>query len=395
MAEEWSNWSGSVRFRPGSLEKPKSEEEVQQLVRRALAEKKDIKVFGGGHSSVPLVETDQILISQENLKGMVGRDMQACRVDFLPGTTIAEAGEDLIKLRLSMHNTGDVDFQSLAGAFGTGTHGSGKTLQNLSGMLVGCRLVDGRGDIREFTLEQDPEMMRALKVGLGSLGIFTQVTIQTEPARPFVRRQFCTHVETGLEHIEELKEKNLMFDFYWFPRSNEAKLRLCNPEGEGMEELPFAKKEKETSGWLYEILPQHRDNKYEEMEYALPLEAGPECFREVRQRVIEKHRHYVGWRVLYRTIAADNAFLSPFYQQDSVTIALLQNHELEYKKYFDDMEPIFNAYGGRPHWGKKHSLRAQELQPLFPEWDRFMEIRRQMDPEGIFLNDYTRKIFGL
>lgn len=72
-----------------------------------------------------------------------------------------------------MHNTGDVDMQFLGGAFGTGTHGSGKKLQNLSGMITGCRMIDGKEEVREFT-EKDPETLKAAKVSLGALGHFTR-----------------------------------------------------------------------------------------------------------------------------------------------------------------------------------------------------------------------------
>lgn len=395
MAEEWVNWSGSMRFTPGVVEKPKNEEEVQLLVRQAIEQKKTIRIAGAGHSSVPLVQTDQILIDQENLKGITSHDIKSYRVKILPGTHILEAGQGLIKLRMSMHNTGDVDFQRLSGAFGTGTHGSGRTLPNLSAMMVGCRLVDGTGKIRKFTAEQDPEMINALRVALGSLGFFTELTIQAEPAEQFVRKEYCTHIDTCMEHLDELIANNRMLDFYWYPRNDLAKIRLCHPKSEESGDLPYAEKVKHQEGWLYKILPRYRTLKFEEMEYAIPYEAGPECFQEIRKRVKEKHRQYVGWRVFYRTIAADDAFLSPFYKRESVTIALLQNNELEYESYFKDIEPIFRAYGGRPHWGKKHYLKAEDLKPLYPEWDRFLAIRKQMDPEGVFLNDYLKKILGV
>lgn len=394
MAEEWVNWSGSMRFTPGVVEKPRNEEEVQQLVRRALEQNKNIRIAGAGHSSVPLVKTNQILIDQENLKGITSHDMETHRVKILPGTHISETGHELIKLRMGMHNTGDVDYQRLSGAFGTGTHGSGKNLQNLSAMMVGCRLVDGTGEIREYTLEQNPEMINALRVALGSLGFFTELTIQVKPAEKFFRKEFCTHIDTCLEHLDELIDKNRMLDFYWYPRNDLAKIRLCHPMGEGTQDLSFAEEVKHEEGWLYKILPRYRELKFDEIEYAIPYEAGPECFREIRKRIREKHRQHVGWRVFYRTVAADDAYLSPFYKRDSVTIALLQNNVLEYESYFKDMEPIFRAYGGRPHWGKKHYLRAEDLRPLYPEWDRFLEIRKEMDPEGIFLNDYLKEIFG-
>lgn len=395
MGEEWINWSGSLRFKPEVIAKPANEEEVQQLVSGALEAGKNIRIVGAGHSSVPLVKTDRILVSQEKLKGMVNYNKEKSQVKLLPGNSIEEVGNILVKLRMDMHNTGDVDFQCVAGAFGTGTHGSGRKLPNLSAMMIGCRLVDGRGQLREYTIEEDPEMIRALRVSLGALGFFTEVKIQTEPAVKYSRKEYCTHIVSCMEHLDELINENEMFDFYWYPRNDEAKLRTCNPEGAGMQKIDYAELESESVGWLPNILPQKRELKYEEMEYAIPLEAGPDCFKEVRKRIKEKHRQYVGWRVLYRIIAADDAYLSPFYQRESVTIALLQNNELEYKKYFNDMEPIFRNYGGRPHWGKKHSLKAEDLQALYPAWDKFQQIRKEMDPEGIFLNDYLKEILGV
>lgn len=395
MEEEWVNWSGSLRFKPGVINKPTKAEELQDLISGAISGNKNIRIVGAGHSSVPLVKTEEILISQEKFKGLVDYNKEKKQVRFLPGTNIEESGDMLMKLRLSMHNTGDVDYQLLGGAFGTGTHGSGKTLRNLSAMMIGCQLIDGTGKERTYSLDKNPEMIQALRVGLGALGFFTKVTIQAEAAKKYYRKEYCTHITTCLNNLDELIDNNKMFDFYWYPRSDEAKIRTCNPEGEGMDEVDFAILEKQEEGWLYEILPKERTLKYEEMEYAFPIEAGPECFKEVRKRIKNKHRQYVGWRVLYRTVAADDAYLSPFYNRDSVTIAVLQNNELEYKKYFNDIEPILRDFGGRPHWGKKHTLKSNELSSLYPEWEKFLKVREGMDPKGIFLNDYLKEIFGI
>src|SRR5690554_1695260 len=189
MEKEWINWSGSIKFTPGVIENPRNEEEVQQIIKHALDDGKKIRVAGAGHSSVPLVKTDQILLAQDRLKGIVGHDPEHHRVNILPGTDIKETGEALIKLNLSMHNTGDVDMQFLGGAFGTGTHGSGITLQNLSGMITGCRVVDGTGQIREITA-REPNLLNAAKVSLGALGVFTEFTLQLKPAEKYVRKEF-------------------------------------------------------------------------------------------------------------------------------------------------------------------------------------------------------------
>ena len=57
-------------------------------------------------------------------------------------------------------------------------------------------------------------------------------------------------------------------------------------------------------------------------------------------------------------------------------------------------EAIFKRYGGRPHWGKLHSRVAEELRDLYPEWDAFQALRRRWDPDGVFLNDYLRRVLG-
>ncbi len=143
------------------------------------------------------------------------------------------------------------------------------------------------------------------------------------------------------------------------------------------------------------MIPRNRELKFEEMEYALPAEAGPACFRDVRERVKAHHRKHVGWRLLYRLVAPDDADLSPAHGRQTATISLHQNATLPYWEYFRDIEPVFRAYGGRTHWGKKHTLTAAELRPLYPRWDDFLEVRRQTDPQGVFLSPYLRALLGV
>lgn len=393
-AQEWSNWSGSLRFIPDVLEKPHSEIDVVKLVLDAAKAQRTIRVVGAGHSSSPLVKTDDVLLSLEHLQDVEAVDQERCEITIGTGLTVHDAGQTFLKHGLSMHNTGDVDVQTLAGAIGTGTHGTGRTLQNLSAVLVGVRLVKADGEVVHYTAHEHPEILRAARVALGTLGIFTTITLRLLPAFKLHRREWCTHIDLCMENLDALIAQNRNFDFYWYPRSDYAKLRIMNLPGDGMSDLPYATCVKEMEGWAADILPRERTLKFDEMEYALPIEAGPECFREVRQRIKTRHRKTVAWRVLYRTIAADDTYLSPYYGRDSVTISLHQNAGLPYQGYFDDIEPIFRAYGGRPHWGKKHSLTASQLRDLYPMWDRFMDICQQHDPQGVFMTPYLRRLLS-
>lgn len=388
--KEWVNWSGSVRFAPESVEAPHTEEEVSSLVRRAAGEGLTVRPVGAGHSSTEIMRTEGVLVSLENLRGRESHDAAVPEATLRPGTTVREAGDALLEVDLSMENLGDVDYQTLAGGIGTGTHGTGKGYTNLSGQMVGGRMVIGSGEVVE--LDRDPELLRAAKVSLGAFGIFTALRLRARRAHRLTRREWCTRIDDCLENLDALVSENRHFDFYWYPRSDEVKLRTWNPPEESPAEIPYATLVKDKTGWSKDVLPNPQELRYEEMEYALPAEAGPECFREVRKRIKEKHRKYVGWRVLYRTIAPDDGYLSPFYDRESVTIAVLQNNTLPYREYFEDIESVFRAYEGRPHWGKKHTLRAGELRPLYPMWDRFLEVRERMDPEGVFMSPYLRRL---
>ena len=145
---------------------------------------------------------------------------------------------------------------------------------------------------------------------------------------------------------------------------------------------------------MREIIPHERTLKFNEMEYALPREGGPDCFGAVRARVLERHRREVAWRVLYRTVAAEDAYLSPSFGRDTTTISVHQNAHLPFREFFADIEPIFRDFGGRPHWAKLNTLAPREVAALYPRWSDFCALRQRLDPDGVFLNEYLRRLLG-
>lgn len=394
MAEtkEWNNWSGSLSFSPSEILTPESEEELSALVKKAAEENRKVRVVGAGHSSSPLVSTDDLLISMMHFKGVEAHDTEGQRATVLSGMTVHESGKELARYKLAMHNTGDVDVQTVAGAIGTGTHGTGKSLQNLSSMLAGARIITGTGEIIEVSEDDDPELLRALRVALGTCGIFTKMRLKLVPKFDLHRQEWCVPTNKCLQNLDELINNNRNFDFYWYPRSDLSKIRIMNEVGQQMSRISYGKLEREQKGPGHEILPRERPLKFDEMEYSLPAEAGPECFEQVREQIKNKYRKEVAWRVLYRTVKADDNMLSTVHNRDTVTISLHHNAGLPFWDFFKGIEPIFRDFGGRPHWGKKHTLQAEELQILYPEWEKFHSYRRKLDPHNVFLTPYLQQL---
>ncbi|MFB6166189.1 MAG: D-arabinono-1,4-lactone oxidase [Haloarculaceae archaeon] len=397
--DQWENWSGSVSFDPRALYEPADEDELRELVARAGDEGRQVRVVGSGHSATGILETDDLLVTLDRLSGVADHDGDSHEATVLAGTTLGEAGNELLEYDLGMPNFGDVSTQTLAGAISTGTHGTGKDLPCLSTMLIGGRMVTADGDVRTFDADSDPQLLRAARVSLGTLGILTHLRLDLRPSYKLQRREYCTSWRDAEAHIPDLVEQNRNFDFYWYPRSDEVKLRLLNPPGGGTDHEAideYATLTEDRIGWAHQIIPKHSHipRKFDEMEYAVPFEDGLACFREVRDRVRDEWRHHVGWRLLWRTVAPDDSYLSPSRGRETVTVSLHQNAELDYEAYFSDVEPILRAYDGRPHWAKKHSLRAPELRELYPEWDRFQQFRAELDPDGVFTSDYLQELLG-
>ena len=393
QAPALTNWSGDIRFTPHKVENPPDEESLLRLINFSRQQKSTIRALGAGHSCAPLVETPQTIIRSDHFKGLHHIDAQKRLVTIAAGTTIEEVGEKLFTAGFGMENTGHINKQVLAGAIATGTHGAGKTLTNLSGQVYGIKMITGTGEMKSFTQDDHPEMMQALRVSLGSFGIFTAITLKVLPRFKLHRQQYCASTENCLHHLDELIDNNRNFCFYWYPRRDDVSIRIWNEPERGIKNLPFAKLYKELSGWGKDVLPSEQHLKFNELEYSFELSTAPAVFAAIRKRIKEKHRHHVAWRVLYRPVARDDSWLSNAYNKDIVAITIHHHAALPYQEYFSDIEDIFISFGGRPHWAKKHRLGPHKLQPLYPMWERFHQLRRQFDPDGIFLNEYLKKIF--
>ena len=121
----WQNWSGAVQSRPRQLAMPGSINELTQSIGMFARDGRRVRVVGAGHSFVPLVQTDDVLISLDNLQGIESIDAEQGVATVLGGTKLKRLGEELFAHRLAQENLGDINVQSIAGAISTGTHGTG------------------------------------------------------------------------------------------------------------------------------------------------------------------------------------------------------------------------------------------------------------------------------
>lgn len=389
MPERWSNWSGSVTSEPRRIVRPRTEEDLVSAMRGAAVDGLNVRVYGTGHSFMPLAATDGVLISLDDLQGIVSCDPSRMTATVWAGTKLTRVGELLLERGFAMEQLGDINVQSIAGAIGTGTHGTGPSLRNIPSQVVGLRIVTTGGEILECTTESDPDLMRAARVSMGTMGVFSTVTLRVLPAYQLHERIWQLGADDCLEQLDDLIAATRHFEFFWYPRTDRCECKRLQPTTEDpATPLP----EGERVGWSANILPSVREMKFNEQEYSVPAEAGPDCFRAVRKRMLSHHPGVV-WPVEYRTLAPDDAHISTAHERATVAISIHQDARLPFHEFFDDIEAIFVAHDGRPHWGKIHTRDAAYLRRQYPRWDDFCAARDRMDPAGRMLNPYLAGLF--
>ena len=419
---EWRNWSGGQVSKPKQWLRPKDEAELVAQIRSASG---SVRVTGASHSFSALCATDDTLVSLDRLAGIVAHDAERAQATIWAGTRIRDAGKPLWDLGQSFVNQGDVDPQSLGGACGTSTHGTGVKLGSFSSAVRGVRLVAADGEIIEANAERDADVLHAAATSLGALGIVTQITLQNRKAYKLREHETVESLRAVLDRLDDEIAKNRHFEFWaWFGAEDTIVKRLNETDEETTPpsefELPTnavielaarvahgapaldntmqrmllaLHMDTNRVGPAYAIFPSPRDVRFNEMEYEIPLAKGPECLLEILETV-RKADLNVFFPVEYRPVAADDAWLSPFYERPAVAISIHQFHEVDYRPLFAVVEPIFWKYEGRPHWGKLHTLTAKELRELYPRWDDWQRVRLRIDPKGRFLNEHLRTVLG-
>jgi len=385
----WNNWSGRQRSKPTALYFIRSEADAAAIVRQAGRAKQSVRIAGAGHSHAPLVVNNGVIVDASGLAGVISTDAAMQRAWVWSGTRIYALGRALHDHGLALKNQGDIDRQAIAGAVATGTHGTGQTLQNLSASVTGIRMITASGDIVECSAERNAELFQAARLGLGAFGIVTQLQLQLREAYRLKEHGWSEPFDVLLPRLDTLVAQSRHFEFFWYPHTDIAVAKSTDATTADPE-YPLAE-EGSRLAWSYEVLANHRPLLHTEMEYSVPASDGPACMRAIRE-LIRKDFTGLRWPVEYRTLAADDVWLSTAYERPTVTISVHQDVNENDEPYFRACEEIFNAFSGRPHWGKVHYLDGAALASRHPRWREWWQARDAIDPSGTFLNEYLRTV---
>jgi FAD-linked oxidoreductase len=426
----WRNWAGTEAAVATEVVRPRDLDELATAVAEA---KQTVRARGSGHSFTAVGAAHDRAIDLSEWTGIVSADADTGLVTVRSGTTLRALNAELDRLGRAMTNLGDIDAQTIAGAISTGTHGTGARFGGISTQVAALELVLADGSVVTCSPDERPDLFAAGRVGLGAFGVLSTVTLRTEQSYVLHAEERPEPLDDVLAAIDDCCVDNDHFEFYWFPYGRNALTKRNNrlPAGtvpeplsrtrqfveyQLMENMAFGAvcrvgravrplvrplnrlssailSARAYSDVSHKVFVTNRNVRFVESEYAIPRAALAEVLGELRKRV-PRLAHPVMFPVEIRVAAADDIWLSTAYEQDSAYIAIHQFVGMPYREYFDLFESVAGAVGGRPHWGKMHSLDASVLRTRYPRFDDFTTLRASVDPDGKFLNPYLSRVLG-
>lgn len=468
----WHNWGGNLTANPASLCKPQTRDDLFDILQQAKQESKTIRLLGGGYSWTPMVPTDGYIIDMSCLNKIISIDQEKKQVTVEAGMRVGDLSlaiggqpydldgkpiQPVItpETALSLETESVIPWITVGGAVALGCHGTGYNMGTISDEVVAMEVLLADGTWRTFSSETDgEEIMNAMRVNLGALGIIYSVTFQCVPAFNLKAVDMRANMTETIIGIKDLVLNHDYVEVFWFPFNEEAWIKTWDKTNEppneseikwGLDELAqfleihsFGIRMMDilnerpdmtpaTMQLLSQLMPVHPPENpviapcsmvfhYQlfylpvwDMSYCINIPNNDftlvqKAWMQVVKRIqaLQAQGLYPQNMVLHtRYIKNSSAYLSPASSEDhTCCIEILtftgDNRPINsYDYYFKAVEQDWIELGGKPHWGKA-IYSVDKLKAMYgANMDAFLEIRQQLDPDQIFMNDFLRQVFQL
>ena len=422
-------WSGVHSIVPQRWASPGGEDEVAALLYEADRAGRRVRPVGSGHSWSPVALAEDVLVDLSRMSRVLGIDAAARTITVQAGCLLETINAALDAVGLAMPILGSVAKQTIAGAISTGTHGSSLRWGNLATLVTRLRLVTPTGDILE--LDERDERLAGARVSLGALGIVTELTLRVVPAFRLAEERETRSIAEIAATLAEIAESAEFAKVWWLPGSELATVfryhRTVEPVTERdvwraidqylVNDLVFdaALKLSRTRPAMTELVNRTVASSYlgsarrvarsdrafnlamppvhRETEHAVDLEDAGALVSETLAMVARQ-----GIRVNFpyeiRFVGADDGWLSPAYGRDTCQVGAYMAESADLERYFAGFDAIGRALGGRPHWGKELRADHAYLRSVYPEFDRFVALRDELDPHGTMSNAFLDRVLG-
>jgi FAD/FMN-containing dehydrogenase len=65
------------------------------------------------------------------------------------------------------------------------------------------------------------------------------------------------------------------------------------------------------------------------------------------------------------------------------------------KKFYKEIEEIYFSFEGRVSWARLFWADHEKIKQSYPEMDKFLAVKLELDPNNLFSNKWTNRVLGL
>lgn len=414
-----TNWAGNYTYSTDHLDLAASVDDV----RRSIAGNPHLKALGARHSFNGIADSTVDQVSLKHMDG-IELDANARTVTVGAGVTYGQLAPYIDSRGFAVHNLASLPHIGVVGACATATHGSGSSNGNLSTSVRAMEIVTADGDLVTFSREKLGDKFAGTVVGLGALGIITKITLAVEPSFQVTQNVYENLSFTQLEHhLDDIFAGGYSVSLFTDWQNHRAtqvwiKRRVDQP-GPAHADFygataatrkmhPIADHSAENcteqmglAGPWYERLPHFKMNFTPssgaelQTEYFVPREKGYEAILAVEELRDQITPHL--FVTEFRTIAADDLWMSPCHQRPSMTLHFTWKPEWPaVREILPRIEARLAPFQPRPHWAKLFSMPAASIAAQYPKMADYKALLAQYDPKGKFRNAFINtNIYGL
>lgn len=437
------NWAQNATLAPESaVITPENEAQLQQAIARCQGR---VRIMGSRMSPgrmLAITQPQDSLIDLSRLRGLLAVSDDS--VTFAGGTPLHEVYEILTSMnRMLNASPGVIASQTLAGAISTGTHGQGMQQSSLADEALAIRLIDAAGQIH--TLDNQHPWFAAAQLGLGTLGAISAVTLRTRPYTQFTCFKSAHSADTLEQDLIDWNQQWTFSKAWWFVdenkvhawnareahdherqawRDNHGDLltleetsdqmnsaventlhhmrndtRIVDENGKPFRTVTRFKDFSDVIGDIYQVFCRGIATPQINIEIGVPMDRAPALITRIREWHTREqpHMHYP---IILRCTGPSDAWLSPSWQQPTCFFGFVVYYaedgslSEEGLSFLRGVETLLASEGGKPHWGKYFDASLYDWPRLYPQLPAFREVRRTLDPEGKFLNDFMAELLS-
>ena len=421
MIETRRNWAGNYTYQAARIHQPETVEQIQDLVIHS----RKLKALGTRHSFNDIADSPGDLVSLEHFTKILSLDPERLTVTVEAGVRYGDLARWLHEHGFALHNLASLPHISVAGACATATHGSGDRHGNLATAVSAIEIINGRGERVVLSHEKDPEQLRGAVVGLGALGVVTQLTLNISPTFQMQQDVYKNLPLAELEsHYDQLTASIYslsLFTDWRQPVFNQVWLKRHVPDGVSLKAEPHLWGATLATTHLHPIPRLSAENCTEQLGVCGPwferlphfrMEFTPSAGEELQSEYMVPRQHaFAALQAVHevrehvapllqiseiRTVAADELWMSPCYKQASIGIHFTWRKDWEsVRKVLPLLDRQLEPFSARPHWGKLFTMSPARLQSLYEKMPDFRRLLEAYDPQGKFRNEFLDTyIFG-